>query len=291
MVMRLSFGEKTFQVANYLFLIVAALTMIFPFLHLIAVSFSSPIAADSKEVFLWPMEFTTASWTHILQNSGLWKSFGITVYITVVGTLISMFFSVLTAYPLSRQEFYIRKHVMLAIVITMIFNAPMIPFFLTVRELGMMNSLWALIIPGVISTFNMIIIRTFFMGIPKELEESARIDGCNEFRILFQIFLPLSKPVLATVGLFYAVGYWNTFQRAVLFLRDPEMWPLQMKLRAYLTSPEELAQVNMFLGDYDFNTTTLKAATIIFATIPIVLVYPYLQKYFVKGAMLGSLKE
>ncbi len=289
--MRQSFGEKSFNALNYAFLTAAAATMIMPLLHLLAMSFSSPIAADSKKVFLLPVEFTTGSWAHILQTEELWRSFGVTVYITVVGTLISMFFSVLTAFPLSRREFLLRKPVMLGIVITMIFNAPMIPFFLTVRELGLMNSLWSLMIPGAIGTFNMIIIRTFFMGIPGELDDSARIDGCSDFRILFQIFLPLSKPVLATVGLFYAVGYWNTFQRAVLFLRDPSMWPLQMKLRSYLQTPEELAAVNLFLGDYDFNTTTLKAATIIFATIPIVLVYPYLQKYFVKGAMLGSLKE
>ncbi len=291
MVMRQSLGEKCFQWANYAFLAAAAATMIFPLLHLLAMSLSSPIAADSKKVFLLPVEFTTASWSQILQNEKLWSSFGITVYITVAGTLLSMFFSILTAYPLSRREFMLRKPVMLGIVITMIFNAPMIPFFLTVRELGLMNSLWALIIPGLIGTFNMIIIRTFFMGIPSELDDSARIDGCHDFRILFQIYLPLSKPVMATVSLFYAVGYWNTFQRAVLFLRDPDKWPLQMKLRAYLQQPEELAAVNMFLGDYDFNTTTLKAATIIFATVPIILVYPYLQKYFVKGAMLGSLKE
>jgi len=289
--MKLSASEKLFQIFNYVILTIAASTMLFPFLHLLAMSFSSPVAADSKEVFLWPVGFTFGTWEHILQNRGLWQSFGITIWVTVIGTLFSMILSVLTAYPLSRQEFLVRKQVMLFIVITMIFNAPLIPFFLTVRELGMMNTLWSLIIPGAISTYNMIIIRTFFMGLPKELDDSAKIDGCNEFRVLFQIFLPLSKPVLATISLFYAVGYWNIFQRAVLFLRNQELWPLQMKLRAYLTSPEELAQVNLFLGDYDFNTTTLKAATIIFATVPILLVYPYLQKYFVKGSMLGSLKE
>lgn len=284
-------GEKTFQLFNYVFLFAAAATMLLPLLQLLAVSFSSPVAADSKRVFLLPVEFTTASWTHILGNEGLWTAFGVTVYITVAGTIVSMLFSVLTAYPLAHKEFLLRKPVMLGIVITMIFNAPMIPFFLTVRELGMMNSLWSLILPGAIGTFNMIIIRTFFMGLPKELDDSAKIDGCSDFGILFRIYLPLSKPVLATVSLFYAVGYWNTFQRAVLFIRDPEKWPLQTKLRAYLTSPEELAAVNLVLGDYDFNTTTLKAATILFATIPIILVYPYLQKYFVKGSMLGSLKE
>ncbi|MFE5320526.1 carbohydrate ABC transporter permease [Paenibacillus sp. NPDC056579] len=289
--MKQTLGEKIFQVINYLLLAAAAATMLLPLVHLLAVSFSSPIAADSKEVFLLPVDFTTASWTHILQNKGLWGSFGITVYITVLGTLLSMLFSVLMAYPLAHKEFLIRKPIMLGIIVTMIFNAPLIPFFLTVREMGLMNSLWALILPGLIGTFNMIIIRTFFMGLPAELYDSARIDGCNDAGVLFRIFLPLSKPVLATVSLFYAVGYWNSFQRAVLFIRNPDLWPLQVKLRAYLQSPEELAAVNMFLGDYDFNTTTLKAATILFATIPIVLVYPYLQKYFVKGSMLGSLKE
>lgn len=284
-------GEKIFQVFNYVILAAASLTMLLPLLNLLAISFSSPIAADSKQVFLLPVEFTTASWGRIMQNTGLWTSFGVTVYITVLGTLMSMFFSILMAYPLARKEFLLRRPIMLGIIITMIFNAPMIPFFLTIREMGLMNSLWALILPGLISTFNMIIIRTFFMGIPGELDDSARIDGCTEAGILFRIYLPLSKPVLATVSLFYAVGYWNTFQRAVLFIRDPNKWPLQMKLRAYLTSPEELASANLLLGDYDFNTTTLKAATILFATIPIILVYPYLQKYFVKGAMLGSLKE
>ncbi|MDQ1913479.1 carbohydrate ABC transporter permease [Paenibacillus sp. GD4] len=289
--MRLSAGEKLFQTLNYAMLAIAAATMLFPLLQLLAVSFSSPIAADSKQVFLLPVEFTPASWVHILKNKGLWMSFGVTVYITVLGTFLSMLFSVLMAYPLSHKEFLPKKAIMLAIVVTMIFNAPLIPFFLTVRELGLMNSLWALILPGLIGTFNMIIIRTFFMGLPSELYDSARIDGCSDAGVLFRIYLPLSKPVLATVSLFYAVGYWNSFQRAVLFIRDPSLWPLQMKLRAYLTSPEELAAVNLILGDYEFNTTTLKAATILFATIPIVLVYPFLQKYFVKGSMVGSLKE
>jgi len=156
-------------------------TMIVPLLHLLAMSFSSPIAADSKKVFLLPVDATAASWAHILRNESLWQSFGITVYITIIGTLVSMLFSVLTAYPLARKEFLLRKPIMLGIVITMIFNAPMIPFLLTVRELGLMNSLWALIIPGAIGTFNMIIIRSFFMGIPGELDDSARIDGCNDF--------------------------------------------------------------------------------------------------------------
>ncbi|MEI7025386.1 carbohydrate ABC transporter permease [Paenibacillus sp. y28] len=288
--MKQTWGEKGFAWVNYAVLGAASLTMLLPLVNMLALSFSSPYAADAKQVFLLPVEFTAASWAYILQKRDLWASFGVTVYITVIGTLLSMLFTVLTAYPLAQRVFLIRKQVMLFIVITMIFNAPMIPFFLTIRELGMLNSLWSLILPGLISTFNLIIIRTFFMGIPGELEDSARIDGCSDYRILFQMYLPLSKPVLATVSLFYAVGYWNTFQRAVLFIRDPGLWPLQMKLREYLINTEEILPVNQMVGAFDFNATTLKAATIIFATVPILLVYPYLQKYFVKGALLGSVK-
>ncbi|MCS7464915.1 carbohydrate ABC transporter permease [Paenibacillus doosanensis] len=288
--MKQTWGEKTFGAINVVLLGAASLTMLIPLIQMLAVSFSSPYAADAKQVFILPVEFTTAAWDYILHKQDLWRSFWVTIYISVVGTLLSMLFTVMTAYPLAQQVFLIRKQVMLFIVITMIFNAPMIPFFLTIRELGMLNSLWSLIIPGLISTFNMIIIRTFFMGIPQELEESAKMDGCNDFRILFQIYLPLSKPVLATVSLFYAVGYWNTFQRAVLFIRDAKLWPLQMKLREYLINTEDILPINQMVGSFDFNATTLKAATIIFATVPILLVYPYLQKYFVKGALLGSVK-
>ncbi|GAF63256.1 carbohydrate ABC transporter permease [Alkalihalobacillus trypoxylicola] len=289
--MRKSLGEKIFEFFNYSVLIILALTMILPLLQLLAVSFSSPIAADSKSVFLWPVDFTLDTWSHILKNSVLWRSFAVTLYITVFGTFLSMLFTVMTAFPLSRKEFMLRKPIMFMIVITMIFNAPMIPFFLTVRGLGIMDTTWALIIPGLISTFNMVIVRTFFMGIPSELDDAAKIDGCHSFRLLFQIYLPLSKPVLATISLFYAVAYWNTFQTAILFIRSPELYPLQLRLREYFQAPEEIAAVNLIMNELAFNTTTLKAATIIFATVPIVLVYPYLQKYFVKGAVLGSLKD
>lgn len=287
--MKSTFGEKLFKVVNYTFLTVAAFTMLAPLVQMLAMSFSSPIAADSKKVFLFPVDFTLGAWEYILNRQDLWNSFAVTIFITVVGTLLSVLFSVLTAYPLAHPKFMIKRHVMLGIVITMIFNAPLIPFYLTVKSLGMLDSIWALIIPGLIGTFNMVIIRTFFMGIPSELSDSAQIDGCHDFRVLFQIFLPLSKPVLATVSLFYAVGYWNTFQRAILFIRDPNLHPLQVKLREYIVSPEMLNVTDM-LGSFDYNITTLKAATIIFAATPIILVYPFLQKYFVKGAMLGSLK-
>ncbi|WP_426451781.1 carbohydrate ABC transporter permease [Paenibacillus sp. S-38] len=285
-----TWGEKLFKPLNYIFLAAASLSMVLPLIHLLAVSLSSPYAADAKQVLLLPVDFTLASWDYILNKDDLWRAFWVTVMITAVGTAMSMLFTVLTAYPLAQRAFLLRKAVMLGIVITMIFNAPLIPFFLTVKELGMLNSFWAYIIPGLIGTFNMIIIRTFLMELPPELDDSARMDGCNDLRILFQICLPLSKPVLATVSLFYAVGYWNTFQRAVLFIRNPDLWPLQMKLREYLMSNEELITTSQMLGTFDYNAATLHAATIIFAAVPILLVYPYLQKYFIKGALIGSIK-
>lgn len=288
--MKKSMGERVFDFFNYTFLILAATTMVLPLINLLAVSLSGPIPAESMKVFLLPVEFTTAAWKEILSNTVLWKSFGVTVLLTVVGTFLSLFFTVLTAFPLSRREFLLRKPIMFAIVITMIFNAPMIPYFLTVRAVGLMDSFWALIIPGLISAFNMVIVRTFFLGIPSELDDAAKIDGCHDFRLLFQIYLPLSKPVLATIGLFYAAGYWNTFKTALLFIRDQKLWPLQLRLRSYFIEPEEIAVMDLVMGDYNFNMTTLKAATVIFAVVPILLVYPYLQKYFVKGAHLGSLK-
>ncbi|AEI42324.1 carbohydrate ABC transporter permease [Paenibacillus mucilaginosus] len=285
-----TWGEKLFKPLNYIFLAAASLSMVLPLIHLLAVSLSSPYAADAKQVLLLPVDFTLASWDYILNKDDLWRAFWVTVMITAVGTAMSMLFTVLTAYPLAQRAFLLRKAVMLGIVITMIFNAPLIPFFLTVKALGLLNSFWAYIIPGLIGTFNMIIIRTFLMELPPELDDSARMDGCNDLRILFQIYLPLSKPVLATVSLFYAVGYWNTFQRAVLFIRNPDLWPLQMKLREYLMSNEELITTSQMVGTFDYNAATLHAATIIFAAVPILLVYPYLQKYFIKGALIGSIK-
>lgn len=287
--MKKPIGERIFGWANYIFLVLASFTMIAPLLQMLAISFSSAIAADSKKVLLLPVEFTTASWEHILLRHDLWLSFGVTVLITVLGTLLSMLFSVLTAFPLAQNSFMIRKQIMFLIVVTMIFNAPLIPFFLTVKAMGLLDTIWALILPSLVSTFNMVIIRTFFMGIPAELDDSAKMDGCHDFRLLFQIYLPLSKPVLATVSLFYAVGYWNIFQKAVLFIKNPNLYPLQVKLREYITVSEVL-NASELVGSFAYNVTTLKASTIIFAAVPIILVYPYLQKYFVKGALLGSLK-
>jgi putative aldouronate transport system permease protein len=285
-----SFGEITFQYFNYVILIAASLSMVLPLIHVISISFSAPMAVEAKSVSLWPVDFTLAAYEQILSKSDLWRSLGVNIFVMVVGTLFSMLITVMLAYPLSKSEFKVRKLVMIGVVFTLIFQPPMIPYFLTIKDLGMLNTVWAMIIPSGISAFNLIIMRTFFQQIPNEIGEAAKIDGCNDVRTLFNIILPLSKPVLATVGLFYAVTYWNIFYHAVLFIRDPDLYPLQLKIREYISNQDSIMGTVNTVG-LPYNPETLQTAVIVFATIPIILVYPYLQRYFIQGATLGSVKE
>jgi len=285
--MNITGSGKRWLTLNSAFLTVVSLTMLLPLIHVLAISFSSPHAVDANLVSLFPKQSTTASWAHIFSRSDLWSSLFINMYITVVGTLLSMFITCLMAYPLARRDFRLRRIIMFGVIFAIIFHAPMIPFFLTVKGMGLMNSLWALMLPYTVSGFNMIIMRSFFMQTPHEIEESAKMDGCSDYGILFRMILPLSKPVLATISLFYAVFYWNTFTAALFFIQDTNLYPLQMKLRQFITEPEGF----VLLAADGFNQNTLKSATIIFATVPILLVYPFIQKYFVQGATLGSVKE
>ncbi len=277
------------QITLYVILILASLSMILPFLHVISVSVSSRISVEAEKVLLWPVDFTWDSYKYVFSKKDLMRSFGVNTFITVVGTLNSMFFTVLLAYSLAKREFLIRKQVMLLVLFTMIFHAPIVPYFLTVKAMGLMNSVWALIIPLTINAFNLILVRVFFMQIPKELEEAATIDGCNDLSVLFRVFLPVSKPVLATVGLFYAVAFWNIFYHALLFIYDKRLEPLQVKIRNYFATPEAMMMDNFLTVNY--NIQTLQMATVMVATLPILILYPFLQKYFIHGAMLGSVKE
>ncbi|NHN29477.1 carbohydrate ABC transporter permease [Paenibacillus agricola] len=285
--MKSTFGETCFRLVNYTVLILLSISMILPIFHVLAISLSDPVAVDAHQVQFVPVDMTSAAWSHIVGKSDLWRSLGVNIFVTVVGTFLSLFFSSLLAYPLARRDFQIRNAIMFGIVLTMIFQAPMIPYFLTIKALGLLDSIWVLIIPSTISAFNLIILRTFFQQLPYELEESAKMDGCTDYGILFKIVLPLSKPALATMGLFYAVIYWNIFLHAILFIRNTKLYPLQLKLRETIVN-SDLA-VN--LGAMPYNSQTIQAATIIFVTLPILLVYPFVQKYFVKGATLGAVKE
>lgn len=220
------------------------------------------------------------------------KSIGVSVYITVIGTLVNLFFTVTMAYSLAKRGLYGRNLVLNLVIFSMLFGGGMIPTYLVVKELHLLDSLWALMLPGAISAFNLIIVKNFFQEIPKEIEEAGRIDGCSELGLLGRIVLPLSMPVLATFTLFYAVGHWNDFFAALLYINDPEKWPLQVMLRQIVLLSQAAAGD---LNSMDPNFVkppdqSIKMAVIVVGTIPILCVYPFLQKHFAKGVLLGSVK-
>ncbi|WP_127580061.1 carbohydrate ABC transporter permease [Paenibacillus koleovorans] len=285
-----SAGERLFRYANVCVMGLLGFMMLVPFLKVLSTSLSAGWAADAGQVSLWPAHFTLASWEKILERESLWHSLFLTVVVTVLGTLLCLLLTSLLAYPLSKAEFRPAKLIVLLIVITLVFRYPLIPYFLTIKNLGLYNNFWVLIIPQLITAYNLIIMRTFFKELPKELEEAAQLEGCGYGRLLFLIVLPTSKAVLATLGIFYAVTLWNQFLHPLLFIDNPNLYPLQLKLREYIISTDAQISVTSDQTALIYSNTTLKAATIIFAAIPILLVYPFMQKHFVKGAMLGSVK-
>lgn len=281
-------GDSIFRLITVIVIGLLSILMLMPFLKVLATSFSGPVPVDSGRVYFWPVQFTWESWIYIVKQAALWKSVSLTVFATVVGTILCLLVTALFAYPLSKNEFKLAKILMLMIVITMIFRYPIIPYFLALRSYGLYNSIWVLIIPHTITAFNLIIMRTFFKGLPKELEEAAQMEGCGYFQLLFRIVLPSSKAVLATLGIFYAVGIWNQFMTPLMFIEDQALYPLQLKLREYIIDVD--MATTRLKEMLPYNNSTLQAAAVIFATLPILLVYPFLQKHFVKGAMLGSVK-
>ncbi|MDF2923242.1 MAG: binding-protein-dependent transport system inner rane component [Paenibacillaceae bacterium] len=284
-------GSRTATFIIYSIVILLSLTCLFPFIHMLAVSLSDQQSIITMKVSVLPRGFQTLSYQTILQDPNFFRSFSNTVYVTLVGTAINLAMTIITAYPLIKRKVKIRSLVMKLIVFTMLFHGGTIPAYLLMRELGLVNSLWALILPGAISTFNLIIMRTFFMGIPKELEEAAIIDGCNELQILLKIYIPLSLAVIATLGLFYAVAHWNSYMNALIYLNDVKLYTLQVKLKQLLIDDQIGQSAGM---DADTRSTvvqeSLKAAVIIVSTLPILVVYPWIQKYFVKGVMIGAIK-
>ncbi|HZG77953.1 MAG TPA: carbohydrate ABC transporter permease [Paenibacillus sp.] len=285
-------GYRTFSIINYTFLTFATLSMFLPLLNVIAQSFSSPFAIDRGDVLFWPVEFTTIYYQYVFQDASIWRAFGISAFVTVAGTFINLAATSSLAYPLSRDEFVGRKQLLLMIVFTMIFTAPLIPEFILIRELKLSNTLWALMIPTAISAFNLIVMRSFFMQIPKELIDSGRIDGAGELRMAWSIVLPLSKPVMATVGIFYSVMNWNTYKNALYYINDRALYPLQIKLREMLITDDIVDTGNdLFSNLATASPQGVQMTVIIVATVPIVMIYPFLQRYFVKGMMVGSIKS
>jgi len=286
---KLSLSEKLFQAINVVILSIVSAIALIPLLSVLSVSLSSKVPVELNLVTIWPRGWTLDSWGYMIDRPDLWRAFTVTVVSTLVGTILCLLITALTAYPLSKKEFGLGKIIMVAAIITLIFKEPLVPYFLTVKGIGLYNNPLVLVIPHMLTAFNMIIMRTFFKQFPAELEEAAVVEGAGYFRLLFSLVLPLSKAVLATLGLFYAVTIWNQFQHPLLFLSNSDWYPLQIKLRQFITNDDELPIIGD-LVQLNYNTRTLRAVTIVFSILPILAVYPYLQKYFVKGALLGSVK-
>lgn len=288
---RQSRGESIFYIFNYIFMTIFGFVMLLPLLTVAATSLSSPYAVSTGRVFIFPVDFTTEAWKYVLNLKKVWDSFFLTALITAIGTVLSLILNSLMAYPLSKKEFAPGRFILLAISATMIFNAPMIPYFLTVRSLGLYNSILVLIIPSLFGAYHVIVMVTFMRQLPKELEESAILDGAGYMQLLFRIVIPSSKALLATMGLFYAVSYWNQFKHPLLFIEDQKLFPIQLTIRSFITGEESFTEINYALADKKpYNAETVKAAVVIFCILPIILTYPYLQRYFIKGVMIGSIK-
>lgn len=282
---------RVFDAFNGIFLVLFGILMIIPFIYVIAASFATELELSTRNFFLWPHTFSLTSYKYIFSTGTFLHSLLVTIIVTVVGTIVQLLFSFTFAYPLSRKHLRGRNVILNLVVFAMIFSGGMIPTFLVVKSLGLLDSYWSLILPLAINPFNLMIIKNFFQEIPLELEESAKMDGCTDAGILFKIFLPLSKPMAATMALFYAVATWNDFMSPLLYINDSSKWPIQLLLRQ-LTMASSSASGT--LGSVDPSTVPpeqgIKFAVIVLATIPILLVYPFLQKYFTKGVMVGSVK-
>lgn len=288
MKIKVSPRRRIYVVLSTIFLIILCTIMMMPLLKVVAESFSEKSYIETNQVLFWPRGFNVEAYKRVFDNPNIITAFKNSVLITVMGTTINLLMTAAMAYPLSRPEFKFKKPILLMVTLTMIFTAPMIPSYLVVKGMKLDDSIWAVILPGMISGYNFFIMRSFFAGLPEELIDAARIDGCGEIRILFQIVLPLSKAVIATLLLFYGVNHWNALQQPLIYLRSPQVKTLQIRLYQILME-DNVAIADT--GQVALAPITVKMATIVVATVPILVVYPFLQKHFAAGATLGSVKE
>ncbi|MFB5663400.1 carbohydrate ABC transporter permease [Alteribacillus sp. HJP-4] len=280
---------RVFDVFNHVLLVVIALVTFLPFVYVVAGSFATEAELSRRAFFLIPETFSLDAYSYIFSTSTFIRSIGVSVFVTVAGTLVSLALTLTMAYPLSRKKLLGRNVFLNLIIFSMVFTGGMIPTYIVVRSLGLLDSLWALILPMAINPFYLIIVKTFFQHLPEELEEAAKIDGCTEIGIFWRIVLPLSKPVIATFALFYAVFYWNDFFNALLYISDSSKWPVQLLLQQLMMIANvDFGEMDAMLADPP--EESLKLAVIVVATVPILIFYPFLQKHFAKGVMLGSVK-
>jgi putative aldouronate transport system permease protein len=285
-------SEMIVKLLLMLFTVFAAFASLYPFLYVASMSFSAPEHVIARDVFMLPKGFSLDGYKLVFNNPTIWRSYYNTIWYTVVGTIVNVIMTVLAAYPLSRDNFILRRFLSIMITITMFIGGGMIPFFIIVSNLGLYNTRLALIIPFAVSAWNIIIARTFYSQISESLAEAAKIDGANDFQILWRIVLPLSKAILAVLALFYAVGYWNSYFWALVLLPNPELQTLQIYLYKILIQLKEDAMQGIQVGIIRAAATEqLKYAGIMISILPILAIYPLLQKHFVKGVMIGAVKE
>ncbi|MCU6707747.1 carbohydrate ABC transporter permease [Paenibacillus sp. J5C_2022] len=285
--------SKTFDIVNYLFMIVLCVIMLYPLLNTFSVSISTPDLIAQGKISWYPQGFDIHGYKYIFQSNDILTAYKNTIVYLVIGTFLQLLLTSLFAYPLAVNEFILRKPLAIFVIITMVFNGGLIPTFLLMRDLQLFNTMWAIVLPVAMSAFNIIIFRTFFQDIPKELRESAYLDGANDIGILFRIYLPLSKPLMATFALFGAVMFWNMWFEPMIFFNDEKYQPIQLILRRMtieLNDYTDVGGLQRYIDTFNVNPKNIKMAAVIVTILPILFIYPLLQKHFVSGMMIGSVK-
>jgi multiple sugar transport system permease protein/putative aldouronate transport system permease protein len=287
-------ADRTFTIINYLILTIFLLIVLYPLIYVVSASFSSGRAVTTGQVWLWPVDVTLDGYRAIFKHKLLMTGFYNSLFYTGVGTVVNIVMTILAAYPLARRNLFGGGFIMLLFVFTLVFSGGLIPTYLVVQDLGLINTRWALIIPGALSVWNVIITRTFFQqSIPEELREAAQLDGCSDFRFLRDCVIPLSGPIIAVNALFYAIGHWNSYFTAMIYISDQSLYPLQLVLREVLVQGNVdltmVADVKELLARQNLREL-LKYSLIVVASVPLLIVYPFVQKHFVRGVLIGSLK-
>lgn len=294
--MKLGTGDKIFTVLNYTFMILLSFTILFPFWRIVMLSLNEGIDSMRGGIYFWPRIFTWDNYKVIFARPDIVNAYEVTIFRTVIGTLLSVFLMSLMAYGLSKRHLRGRRLINVMVLFTMFFSGGLIPTYLLLKDLHLLNSIWVYIIPALYSAWNLILFRTFFQQLPSALEESAKIDGANDLLIYFRLIVPLSMPIFATISLFVAVGHWNDWFSGTVFVRDPKLVPLQTLLMSIIRENDSgrlIAGGVANLSSESVKTVTsysVKMATLVATVLPIIMLYPFLQKYFVKGVMVGSIK-
>lgn len=287
-------GDKIFAFFNTIFLIFILVIVAYPILYVVSASFSSPYAVSSGVMWLWPVDFNLRGYDAVFKNEYIIKGFLNSIYITVIGTCINLILTIMAAYPLSRKSFWGRNFFTWVLSFTMFFGGGLVPSFLLIRNLGLYDTFWAIILPGAVGVSNVIIARTYFQtSIPEELYEAGQLDGCSEFNYLLKVVLPLSVPIIAVLVMYYAVGHWNTYFSAMIYITDKDKQVLQVVLKNILIESQMMEEMMLDIADMEQMqglSDLLKYSTIVVASLPMLILYPFVQKHFVKGVMIGAIK-